>query len=75
MIVLQENHLFIHLLELLFGQGVPPLQFLELATEAEVTHVEIVEVFVENCVVILEILGLLNKIAQLSPRLVQLLRE
>ena len=40
-----------------------PLQFFELTADTEVTHVEVVEVFVENCVVILEILRLLHKIA------------
>lgn len=40
-----------------------PLQFFELTADTEVTHVEGVKVFVENCVVILEIFRLLHKIS------------
>ena len=73
--ILEDNHLFIHLFEFLFSQGMHPLQFFELTADTEVTHVEVVKVFVENCVVILEIFRLLHKISQFSPCLVQFLGE
>lgn len=51
------------------------LHLLDLATKAQVSHVKIVEVFVENGVIVLEILRFLHKIAYFSPHLAHLLSQ
>jgi hypothetical protein len=48
---------------------VPSLQFFKLTTNAEIVHIEVVEVFIEHSMIILKIFGLLRKIGELRTSL------